>query len=202
MAYNPISASELPADDPFFDSTPRDISAKSEASQLAHQEYVGQLPQTASRLFSSQETNPAISDNYFSQRLGNDQPGWGRVSPLIATGYLPQTYGNQRDWSLLVSPTGGNLSQTTAQQLKSNPVNSPNPRVQSSTSQPPSVKHLTCWYWANKGCKLADNVCLYAHFDTGRLADPPVQIQRGREFPFHHLSLKIGPSFQTSLSKA
>ena len=196
MAYNPISAYELPADDPFFDSTPRNLSAKSEASQSynlykthgsdyakgyvlntaadkdrpeAHQEYVGQLPQTAGRLYSSQETKPAISDNYFSQRLGNAQH---------------------------------NLSPTAAQQLKSNPVNSPNPRVQSSTSQPPSVKHLTCWYWANKGCKLADSVCLYAHFDTGRLADPPVQIQRGREFPFHHLSLKIGPSFQTSLSKA
>ena len=183
MAYNPMSACPLPADDPFFDSKPRDLSAKSEASQ---------------------ELNPAISDNYFSQRLGNaqHQPGGGRVSPLVATGYFPQTYSSQRDWSLLESPTGGILPQTPAQQLESNPVNLLDPRVQSSTSQPPSVKHLTCWYWANRGCRLAGNVCLYAHFDTGRLADPPVQVQRGREFPFHHPSLKLGPSFQTSLSKA
>ncbi|KAL9072348.1 MAG: hypothetical protein Q9161_003667 [Pseudevernia consocians] len=58
-----MSACRLPADDPFFDSKPRDLSAKSEASQ---------------------ELNPAISDNYFSQRLGNaqHQPGGGR--PAVA----------------------------------------------------------------------------------------------------------------------
>ncbi len=54
--------------------------------------------------------------------------------------------------------------------------NSPTFRQQSNSSQPKLAKHLTCWYWANKGCKLPDHSCLYSHFDTGKLAEPPVQV--------------------------
>jgi hypothetical protein len=34
-----------------------------------------------------------------------------------------------------------------------------------------SVKHLTCYWWLNKGvCKHSAQDCLYAHWDTGKFA--------------------------------
>lgn len=233
MAYNPLSARRLPADDPFFDSKPSDLSVKSAADNhnpSTHtggpSQVTGQAPNTSEDK-PRPEADPALYTGRLPQTVGPPggyiplvqgnspyQSGWGLVFPPLTAGPFPQLRGNRRVLGLLVSPnTGGNLPQTPTNQLGLNPLNSPNPRVQSpinspnpgvqsplnlpnprvqsSAPQPPSVKHLTCWYWANKGCKLADDVCLYAHFDTGRLADPPVKIQRGREFPFHQPSLQL-----------
>ncbi|ETN40878.1 uncharacterized protein HMPREF1541_05158 [Cyphellophora europaea CBS 101466] len=40
-----------------------------------------------------------------------------------------------------------------------------------------SVKHLTCFWWKEKGsCKYSEEECLYAHSDTGRYTDPPRQL--------------------------
>ena len=59
---------------------------------------------------------------------------------------------------------------------------SPTQGAQPASAQPKSVKHLTCWYWAKGRCRLADDKCLYSHFNTGKLAAAPVQLQPGRKF--------------------
>lgn len=49
-------------------------------------------------------------------------------------------------------------------------------------SNPPSVKHLTCYFWdKNKNCKWSDQECLYAHHATGKVASGPMQVEPGRE---------------------
>lgn len=50
------------------------------------------------------------------------------------------------------------------------------------TNSPPSVKHLTCYFWAKNGtCKWNDDECLYAHHDTGKVANGPLQVEPGRK---------------------
>lgn len=191
MAYNPFSARQLPVDDPFFDADTGNLPAKSRASQ--HSPYG---IHESGHQHSYQEMRPEFSGGYLPSVHGDlqHQAGWGLVSPPIAANYFSQPY--RRDWSLVVSPTAGDdLPQTPTNQQRSNLVNPPTPSGQISDSKPKSVKHLTCWYWANSGCRLPDNGCLYSHFDTGRLADPPLQVQRGRELSSHHPSLQFGPSF-------
>lgn len=49
--------------------------------------------------------------------------------------------------------------------------------------KPASVKHLTCYFWAKNGsCKFSDEDCLYAHRDTGKVAQGPLQVELGRRF--------------------
>ena len=82
------------------------------------------------------------------------------------------------------------------------PPRSPHSR-KSSSSRPgtphphgkPSVKHLTCFWWKEKGdCRFQEEDCLYAHHDTGLYADPPRQVIPGGKFlvfqrtPVHHHS--------------
>ncbi|ERF68379.1 hypothetical protein EPUS_06795 [Endocarpon pusillum Z07020] len=44
----------------------------------------------------------------------------------------------------------------------------------------PSVKHLTCFWWKVKGdCRFSEDDCLYAHRETGLLADAPRQVTPG-----------------------
>ena len=160
--------------------------------------YSRQLPQLPSFSHNSQEVMPPISDNRLPSLDGNlqHQPGWGLVSPPITRSQFSPGYMDREDWGFVVSPSlSSDLPQTPMNQQEFNIVHSPTSRHQTSSSQPKSVKHLTCSYWANNGCRLPDHVCLYSHFDTGRLAEPPVQIQRGRAFSSHHLSLEIGFSF-------
>ncbi|MCJ1288126.1 hypothetical protein MMC26_007481 [Xylographa opegraphella] len=43
-----------------------------------------------------------------------------------------------------------------------------------------SVKHLTCFYWRKYGkCSKADEVCLYAHYNTGHIAEEPMHMAPG-----------------------
>jgi hypothetical protein len=43
-----------------------------------------------------------------------------------------------------------------------------------------SVKHLTCFWWKQKGrCRFSDEECLYAHHDTGIYTEPPRQLIPG-----------------------
>lgn len=49
--------------------------------------------------------------------------------------------------------------------------------------KPASVKHLTCYFWAKNGvCKFSEEDCLYAHHDTGKVAQGPLQVEQGRRF--------------------
>lgn len=59
------------------------------------------------------------------------------------------------------------------------------PRLRRPTPHPhgkPSVKHLTCFWWKVKGeCRFSEDDCLYAHRETGLLADAPRQVTPGGE---------------------
>lgn len=49
--------------------------------------------------------------------------------------------------------------------------------------KPASVKHLTCYFWAKNGvCKFSEENCLYAHHNTGKVAQGPLQVEQGRRF--------------------
>ena len=71
------------------------------------------------------------------------------------------------------------------------------PKVRSATPHPygkPSVKHLTCFWWKVKGsCRFVEDDCLYAHRDTGLLADAPRQVAPGGEHRCMHLSAFTDP---------
>lgn len=50
---------------------------------------------------------------------------------------------------------------------------------------PQSVKHLTCYFWAKNGnCKWSDDDCLYAHHDTGKIANGPMQVEPGSKHTY------------------
>lgn len=177
MAWNPLSARPLPADDAFFNTSPGHLPAKSQVSQR-------HSPQNPSHPHNVQVATSAFSGGYRAAAHGSPQhqPGWISACPPITAGSFPQTYGHQRERGLVKpSHAGGVLRQTPSNRQESSVVTSSIPEGQVNSSESKSVKHLTCWYWANKGCKLPSHECLYSHFDTGILADPPVQVQRGRE---------------------
>jgi len=87
-----------------------------------------------------------------------------RYAPTPA---MPQTPSKAQSWRVVGSPTPS--------------VNAlPSPRV--SPEAAPSVKHLTCYFWKAHGkCQHSDEDCLYAHYFTGQIADPPVQVEPGRQ---------------------
>ncbi|KAL8695700.1 MAG: hypothetical protein Q9224_003227 [Gallowayella concinna] len=62
------------------------------------------------------------------------------------------------------------------------PAPGPAPAVSAATGPPfPSVKHLTCYFWANSGrCKRSDEKCNYAHFHTGKVAVNPIELRKVR----------------------
>ena len=130
-----------------------------------------QLPDIPECPKGSQEMAPGSSCDRSPSVHGNvqHQLGWGHeFPPVTSISFLrPSTSTNVLDSSVSGERT--------------------------STSQPRSVKHLTCWYWATQGCKLPEHLCLYSHFDTGRLAEAPIQKQRGRESSFYDASLHRGP---------
>ena len=83
------------------------------------------------------------------------------------TSIMPVTPSKAQSWRVVGSPP------TPVEVLSS-------PGVASEV--PPSVKHLTCYFWNAHGkCKHSDEDCLYAHYHTGQVADPPVQVEPGRE---------------------
>ena len=124
------------------------------------------LPNRPSGPHLSNEMTPGFSRDCSPSLYGNmqHQPGWGFVSPPVTSMPLSRPSTSQHYSSMPSSPFSGE---------------------DISASRPKSVKHLTCWYWANQGCKLPDHLCLYSHFDTGRLAEAPIQKQRGRESSFY-----------------
>lgn len=58
------------------------------------------------------------------------------------------------------------------------------------------MKHLTCYFWKAHGkCKHSDEDCLYAHYFTGQIADPPVQVEPGRQ-SIPYSAFDIGTDWQ------
>lgn len=74
---------------------------------------------------------------------------------------------NSQSWRVIAPPKSSERSQKTSS---------------STSNSPPSVKHLTCYFWAKNGtCKWNDDECLYAHHDTGKVANGPLQVEPGRK---------------------
>lgn len=58
-----------------------------------------------------------------------------------------------------------------------------------------SVKHLTCFWWWEKGhCRFSDDECLYSHYDTGHHTSAPRQVVPGEP-------AKAGKSLERELNK-
>ncbi|KIW16731.1 hypothetical protein PV08_03920 [Exophiala spinifera] len=58
-----------------------------------------------------------------------------------------------------------------------------------------SVKHLTCFWWWEKGhCRFSDEDCLYSHYDTGHHTSAPRQVIAGEP-------AKAGKSLERELTK-
>lgn len=84
-----------------------------------------------------------------------------------ATSPVMKTTATAQSWRVISPPTA----------LPATVVPSPVTSV-----HPPSVKHLTCYFWAKNGnCKWSDDECLYAHHDTGKTANGPMQVEPGSE---------------------
>ena len=188
MAHDSLSAHPLPADDPFFNANPNqpvqprasplygsyetsheiheprhgeDFSFNPAASGFQPEAHSAFYPEVYSP-YNSQEMTSTFPGSGFPSVLGNlqDRPG-GSFEPSLAEGtYFSRPFTNQTESML---PSRGPID----------------------VSQPNSVKHLTCWYWANGSCRLSENMCLYSHYDTGRVAEPPIQRHPGRESTFH-----------------
>ena len=43
----------------------------------------------------------------------------------------------------------------------------------------PSVKHLECYFWRRGSCKFTEDTCLYAHHETGQVAEGPRRREPG-----------------------
>ncbi|KAK7894240.1 hypothetical protein LTR67_005998 [Exophiala xenobiotica] len=79
----------------------------------------------------------------------------------------------------------------------------PSPSLHSSEEDPKtpsshsrrSVKHLTCFWWWEKGhCRFSDEECLYSHYDTGHHTSAPRQVIPGEP-------AKAGKSLERELNK-
>lgn len=83
-----------------------------------------------------------------------------------------QTASNAPSWRVISPPGAASPSTLFSNGSKSSP---------SSGHSAPSVKHLTCYFWAKNGvCKWSNEECLYAHHDTGKVANGPLQVEPGR----------------------
>ncbi|OAX84085.1 hypothetical protein ACJ72_01543 [Emergomyces africanus] len=77
-----------------------------------------------------------------------------------------------------VHPTGQTQQRSNPQPSLSRSESGPS--TSGSRKERPSVKHLTCWWWNEKGqCRYSVDECLYAHHETGRVADAPRQVKPG-----------------------
>ena len=222
MVHNSLSARRIPADDPSLNPAQSNLHHPPETlGGIYGSDNVNNFSlRVAGEGYSAQQQStgrhgPMIPTNLNSTISGSgleahsaldarqlpDTPGCPKDSQEIPPGSScdrsPSIHGNvqhQLGWGLLSPPvTSTSFLRPSTSQSHSNLLDSPVSGEQTSTSQPRSVKHLTCWYWATQGCKLPENLCLYSHFDTGRLAEAPVQKQRGRESSFHDASLHRGP---------
>lgn len=112
-----------------------------------------------------------------ARRLPADDPIFS-----AGPGNLPDESEASQSYSHHKTPGTRATEPYNAQIQETNPIGLPDPKEEISAFLPKSVKHLTCWYWANMDCKYSDDECLYSHFYTGTLAQPPVQVQRGRKY--------------------
>lgn len=123
-------------------------------------------------------TPPRSRLSYTEQESG--MQFWNRNSGPSETSFTPDYHhhqsttptpahkaSNSQSWRVIAPPKSSERSHKTSP---------------STTNSPPSVKHLTCYFWAKNGtCKWNDEECLYAHHDTGKVANGPLQVEPGRK---------------------
>ena len=113
----------------------------------------------------------------------SSEPG----SPRITSGIRSASNSSLKQYQEAVNnpkpsiPAAAGKSRPASFQLSREPSHS-----RPSTPHPhgkPSVKHLTCFWWKEKGhCRFKEADCLYSHYDTGLYADPPRQVIPGGEY--------------------
>lgn len=140
-------------------------------------------------------TSPPVRTFSVAPGLGDHQipPVWNTAAKPIVTLYNPTVYDPRRNatsptikadataqsWRVISPPTAPTAptAPTTSTALSTTTMASPSKSV-----HPPSVKHLTCYFWAKNGnCKWSDDECLYAHHETGKIANGPMQVEPGSE---------------------
>ncbi len=111
--------------------------------------------------------NPYKNENYHGSHTG----------PVSRVPWNTDHARSYSDVSVKSSPAADQCTPTSAT-LPTSPTLL---RSKNQTSRP-SVKALTCWYWGMEGhCNLSDEMCLYAHHYTGKMAQAPVRVHVGSE---------------------
>jgi hypothetical protein len=142
-------------------------------------------PYTADRLhpFTPIHNSGINPTGIFSNSPGNSEPESPRSVSFVSN--TPgQNQSQMADRSLTPTPASVTKKQPRPSSLPATPRSRKlSPRPRSGTPHPhgkPSVKHLTCFWWKEKGdCRFSEEDCLYAHHDTGLYADPPRQVTPG-----------------------
>lgn len=120
---------------------------------------------------------------------------WNAMTPTLAPAFRPSvqpSYPGDKaamPEGAVASPSWRVIATPQMPQVQSGASSLP---VHPQAHKPASVKHLTCYFWAKNGaCKFSEENCLYAHRDTGKIAQGPLQVELGCRFLSqrpHHLS--------------
>lgn len=140
---------------------------------MYNRSYVGSMShQTQDPVFTtspaaSEPTSPALHPVHI-------QPHHIQITPARTPRSTRDRAGSQSRSSSLPSGLRIKPERFTSSPLSSG-RNTPHPRGRG------SVRHLTCFWWKEKGhCRLSDEDCLYAHYDTGHYTNPPRQVVPGQ----------------------
>lgn len=130
---------------------------------------------------------------------GHRSQPWNGLTHGVGPAFQPPVY-SFRQGATITMPQKTATSQAWRATA---PPNTPYARAKVSPMQvpkPASVKHLTCYFWAKNGtCKFSEEDCLYAHHNTGKVAQGPLQVELGRRFISRigyslAINSKIGPA--------
>ncbi|KAL8674075.1 MAG: hypothetical protein Q9168_001510 [Polycauliona sp. 1 TL-2023] len=135
----------------------------------------------ASELAQSRFSNSSVVNNAIPPVFGSGPSGTSTSAPMPATlVVVPQVPLPPQ------APLQPPAATTTANMPVETPVSTEATTAITSTNDAgpakpsfPSVKHLTCYFWANSGrCKRGDQECNYSHFYTGRVAGNPMEFRK------------------------
>ena len=115
-----------------------------------------------------------------------------RLHPITSLNQLSMAEANGRYHPTIYTSTGRSRSNENSSNSNSLPGT---PRFSRSPNRSPlgsegfapnhpwenkaSVKHLECFWWRTSKCKFEEKDCLYAHHETGHVADAPRQVLPG-----------------------
>ncbi|KAL8803344.1 MAG: hypothetical protein Q9182_003232 [Xanthomendoza sp. 2 TL-2023] len=138
------------------------------------QPFVSELPQKTAVVpkASSTATSAAQPPTVMPETLAIPMPAPALPTPMAIPSAPPPPQPTTITTPIPTSTTANPIHPSAA---------APAPPATSTGPSFPSVKHLTCYFWANFGrCKRSDEACRYAHFHTGRMAVNPMELRRVR----------------------